>query len=229
MTGSKRKANDGAHGYGRLDRQVILDASLRLTARAGVTQVRFRDLGAELGADPTAVYRHFRNKQSLIAALIERLLEDVARNLREVDDTTTFLTTGADILFGTFLRHPAIGVHLADERPVGPAELELAERILRSLERAGLHGQALVEHYATFSGFVLAYIANACRVRVTAGSAEIDDVSWMPEDVQFTAVSHPTLARYAEQVGKMDFRSTYRSAVRVIVGSITSAAGPAPS
>lgn len=224
MSGSKRGSRAGAHGYGRLDRRVILDASLALTARSGVTQVRFRDLGAELGADPTAVYRHFRNKQSLMAALIERLLEDVARDLRDVDDSAAFLVAGADTLFETFLRHPAIGIHLADERPVGPAELELAERLLRSLERAGLRGQVLVEHYATFSGFVLAYIANACRVRVTAGSVEIDDVSWMPEEVQFTAVSHPMLSRYAEEVGKMDFHSTYRSAVRVIVDAITSAA-----
>lgn len=224
MTGSKRESKRGAHGYGRLDRRVILDASLSLTAREGVAQVRFRDLGVELGADPTAVYRHFRNKQSLMAALIERLLEDVARGLRDVDDSTTFLVTGADVLFETFLRHPAIGIHLADERPIGPAELELAERILRSLEQAGLRGQVLVEHYASFSGFVLAYIANACRVRATTGSVEIDDVSWMPEDVQFTAASHPALTRYAEELGKMDFRSTYRSAVRVIVDSITSAA-----
>lgn len=225
MTGSKHESKGGAHGYGRLDRQVILDASLRLTARAGVTQVRFRDLGAELGADPTAVYRHFRNKQSLMTALIERLLEDVAHDLRDVDDSTAFLVTGADVLFEAFLRHPAIGIHLADERPVGPAELELTERMLRSLEHAGLRGQVLVDHYATFSGFVLAYIANACRVQVTAGSVEVDDVSWMPEEVRFTAVSHPTLASYAEEMGRMDFRSTYRSAVRVIVDSVMSADG----
>ena len=224
MTESKGGGRSGgAENYGRLDRQVILDASLRLTARTGVTQVRFRDLGAELKADPTAVYRHFRNKQALMTALIERLLEDVADSLQEVDDSTAFLLAGADVLFDTFLRHPAIGIHLADARPVGPAELGLAERILRSLESAGLRGDVLVDHYATFSGFVLAYIANACRVQVTAGSVEIDDVTWMPEDVRFTAGSHPTLTRYAEAVGEMDFHSTYRSAVRVIVDSVVRA------
>lgn len=224
MTTSKRGAKRGAQGYGRLDRQVILDASLRLTARAGVTDVRFRDLGVELKADPTAVYRHFRNKQALITALIERLLEEVAGSLQEVDDSAAFLLAGADSLFDTFLRHPAIGTHLADARPVGPTELALAERILRSLEAMGLRGDTLVAHYATFSGFVLAYIANACRVQEAGDGLDLDDVPWIPEDVQFTAATHPALSRHGEALGMLDFHSTYRSAVRVIVDSMTRAA-----
>jgi AcrR family transcriptional regulator len=193
VTDTKKGSSSDTGWYGRLDREVILDASLRLTARPDVTQVRFRDLGVELGADPTAVYRHFRNKQSLMTALIERLLEDVAAALPTELHPAAYLTQGAEVLFETFNRHPAIGLHLADDRPIGPSELELAERIIRSLEIIGLRDQALIEHYATYSGFLLAYVANACRVRVTAGGSEIDDVPWVPEDVEVTAESHPAM------------------------------------
>lgn len=225
MDDSKRRKPDATTGYGRLGREVIIEASLRLTARPGVTQVRFRDLGAELGADPTAVYRHFRNKHSLMTALIERLLEDVAAALPIRLAPADYLMQGAETLFETFSRHPAVGLHLADDRPVGPAELALAERIIVALEGAGLDGQPLVEHYATYSGFVLAYVANACRVRVTAADSQIDDVPWLPDDVEVTAQSHPALTRHAEQLWAMDFQSTYRSAVRIIVDNIMRAGG----
>ena len=36
-----------------------------------------RRLGAELGADPTAIYRHFRDKDELVLALLDRLLAQV--------------------------------------------------------------------------------------------------------------------------------------------------------
>lgn len=219
-----KKPGSGAAGYGRLDRELIIDASLRLAARGTDTEIRFRDLGVELGADPTAVYRHFRNKNALVTALIERLLDDVAARLPDDDDPATFLAAGAEILFDVFLRHPAVGIHLADNRVVGPSELVLAERILHSLELAGLTGQALLDHYAVYSGFVLPYIANACRVRVDSTSASLDEVSWIAESAEVTAETHPLLTRYSTQIQEMDFASTYRVGVGVVVASVMRAA-----
>jgi len=215
-------------GYGRLDRELIIDASLRLASRGSDTEIRFRKLGEELGADPTAVYRHFRNKHALMTALIERLLDDVAASLPPGDDPATFLEVSADLLFDVFLRHPAVGIHLADNRVVGPSELLLAERILHSLESAGLSGQQLIDHYAVYSGFVLPYIANACRVRVATGSEAIGDVAWIAESAEVTAGAHPLLTRYSEQIAEMDFASTYRKGVNVIVRSVLAdRSGPA--
>jgi AcrR family transcriptional regulator len=217
-------SSNATTGYGRLDRDLIIEASLRLAARGSDTEISFRDLGTELGADPTAVYRHFRNKSALMAALIERLLDDVAATLPAADDPATFLVAGAEKLFDVFLRHPAIGAHLADARVVGPSELVLAERILRSLEVGGLSGQALIDHYAIYSGFVLPYIANACRVRVATGRARVDDVAWIAESAEVTESSHPLLTRYSTQVQEMDFASTYRAGVAVVVSSVLRAA-----
>ena len=58
---------------GRLDRERILDAAQAIAERDGVPRLTMRRIGAELGADPTAVYRHFRSKDELLVELADRL------------------------------------------------------------------------------------------------------------------------------------------------------------
>src|SRR5262249_44611399 len=43
--------------------------------------VSLRRLGGELGVDPTAVYRHFRDKDEILAAAADRLLAEVTDGL----------------------------------------------------------------------------------------------------------------------------------------------------
>jgi AcrR family transcriptional regulator len=217
---ARRVYPNGGSGYGRLDRRVILDAALRVAARPGAAEVHFRDLGGELGADPTAVYRHFRGKRELVEALIERLMEDVVHDVSPADDWRTVLSTMAAGLLERFTRHPAIGLHLADTRPVGAAELVLAELTLKALEDAGLREDALVRHYGALSGFSLSYVAMTCRELVTAGRSSAhgtDDMPWLPDDVEITAETHPTLLRYRESLATMSFRSTYFETMTVLI------------
>jgi AcrR family transcriptional regulator len=57
----------------RLDRERILDAAEAIAGSEGVGKLTMRRIGAELGSDPTAVYRHFRNKQELLIHLADRM------------------------------------------------------------------------------------------------------------------------------------------------------------
>ena len=67
----------------RLSRDVIVDAYLRLVEAEEGDDISLRRLGSELGVDPTAVYRHFRDKDEIIAAAADRLLAQVI----EADET----------------------------------------------------------------------------------------------------------------------------------------------
>ena len=57
----------------RLDRERILDAAESIVASEGVGKLTMRRIGAELGADATATYRHFRSKDEMLLALADRL------------------------------------------------------------------------------------------------------------------------------------------------------------
>jgi AcrR family transcriptional regulator len=219
----------GVGGYGRLDRGVILDAALRIAARPGSAEIRFRELGEALRADPTAVYRHFRSKRELMEALIERLMERIVGMVRSSDGWREVLTAMATGILEEFTSHPAVGLHLAEARPVGASELVLVERVLAALEDAGLSGDALITHYGALSGFAVSYVAASCRELLTAGATSVDVVegmAWLPGGLTITAQSHPAVLRYAEQLGAMNFRSTYSATIGVLIEAAAQAGRP---
>jgi AcrR family transcriptional regulator len=61
----------------RLDGDKIVAAALAVADREGLAGTTMRLVGAELGADPTAVYRHFASKDDLVAAMADRLFGEV--------------------------------------------------------------------------------------------------------------------------------------------------------
>lgn len=211
--------------YGRLDRPTIVDAALRIAARPGTVEIRFRDLGDELGADPTAVYRHFRNKSQLLAAVIDALMGRIHEALPREADAGELMRAMATLTLETFVAHPAVGARLVDSRPVGPAELGLIEASMSAFTAAGLDDDALVAHYAAFSGMLLSYVAASCRELVTTGAATaLEELPWVPADVAITPDAFPTLSRYGERLLGMDFRSVYFAGVEVLVESTLRAA-----
>jgi AcrR family transcriptional regulator len=209
--------------YGRLDRPLIVDAALRIAARPGAQEVGFRALGNELGADPTAVYRHFRNKAQLMSALIDRLMDDVAQSLPVGADWRDVLHAMASSTLDTFVAHPAIGARLADSRPVGPGELALVEVSMRAFQEAGLAGDVLVKYYGAFSGMLLSFVAMACRELVTAhdeSASGIESFPWLPADVEISPERFPMLSEHAAELVALDYRSTYFAGVEVLISAV---------
>jgi AcrR family transcriptional regulator len=59
-----------AHRYHHGDlRQALLDVAVRTIQQKGVEYLTLRSAGAELGVSRTALYRHFADKQALLAAV----------------------------------------------------------------------------------------------------------------------------------------------------------------
>jgi AcrR family transcriptional regulator len=122
---------------GRLDRERILDAAQAIADAEGVAKLTMRRIGAELGVDPTAVYRHFRDKNELLVELADRLFGIGP----EVDpDLGWRATLRIEMRFGMnrYRRHPDIARLLAAQRDDTPSLELIAERCLADLREAGL-------------------------------------------------------------------------------------------
>ena len=65
----------------RLTPDIIVTAAIEVIADAGADQFSVRRLGDALGADPTAIYRHFRSKDELLRAMGDRGLAGVVDDL----------------------------------------------------------------------------------------------------------------------------------------------------
>jgi TetR/AcrR family transcriptional regulator, tetracycline repressor protein len=57
-----------------LSRPVLLAAAMHIVEVGGVAGLSMRALGARLDVDPTAVYRHFRNKNELLDTLADTVI-----------------------------------------------------------------------------------------------------------------------------------------------------------
>jgi AcrR family transcriptional regulator len=58
----------------KLTRELLAAAALRIADAEGLEALSMRRLGAELGVDPMAAYRHFPSKQALLGGVAEAVL-----------------------------------------------------------------------------------------------------------------------------------------------------------
>ena len=112
-------------GKPRLDRDMIIAAGLELAAVPGATSISVRELGARLGADPTAIYRHFRNKEHLMEALLDELIaRSVAAVTADPANRRDRVRQLASSTLEIFSAYPAIGLEATVLTTHGPGELE---------------------------------------------------------------------------------------------------------
>ncbi len=199
---------------------------MRIAARPGTASVTVRDLGKQLGVDPTAIYRHFRNKEELMAALLERLIS-IASARATVDPLhwKSALTELADNLLATYLEYPAVAAEAAILSTGGSAELDGIEFILSCLGRAGLEGEELIEYYQLFSSHLLALgsiIAQTQIAQSQSGRGEVER-AYVPETVGATHSGHPATAAHREALLALDDFSVYRTGIRMILESAAAA------
>jgi TetR/AcrR family transcriptional regulator, tetracycline repressor protein len=67
-------ADDERRAKPKLTRELLAAAALRIADAEGLEALSMRRLGAELGVDPMAAYRHLPNKKALLAGVIEAVL-----------------------------------------------------------------------------------------------------------------------------------------------------------
>src|SRR3954470_20348909 len=69
---------------GRRTRDALLDATVELVSERGFHAVGIADIGGAIGVSGAAIYRHFRNKDELLVAVFERVVDDLLVGARAV-------------------------------------------------------------------------------------------------------------------------------------------------
>lgn len=121
----------------RLDPEKVVDSALAIADDEGPGAVSFRKLAGQHAVTPMALYRHFKDKDDLLAALGDRLLSDVV--LPEPTDEQwdqqlqTLLTAFVTALRG----HPRLADLTLTRILVAEPGLALAERAMQLLVEGG--------------------------------------------------------------------------------------------
>jgi AcrR family transcriptional regulator len=161
MEGSVQKRN--AHVTVRLDRDVIVQAAQRILAAEGLGRLTVRRIGAELGADPTAIYRHFRSKDELVGELVDLAFG----SLPEPDPGLPWqerLRVGLRAALALYRDNPDFAIALSHQSDDTPGLRRIAEHVLSILADAGLDprqravGYQLITNYVVGSGLFISQL-----------------------------------------------------------------------
>jgi len=154
----------------RLDRDIILAAAQAVADRDGAKGLTLRRVGAELGADPTALYRHFRSKDELMVAMADRLfggIPDAAPGMTWRENLRDLMLAAR----GVYHAHPAFVEALANQPDTTPNLSRIAERSLSAMLEAGLSPSDA----ALFDQLMVTFVAGTSVCEVSWEETEAAD------------------------------------------------------
>lgn len=151
-----------------LSRELIAETAFRLTREEPTTPLTLNRLGAELGADPTALYRHYRNREELLLDVFDRTYADVLDRYRPSPDWRRSLRAIAVAMREALLERPAVVAEVGYRFTGGPREREAIEITRALFERAGLEPVEANNQVRVYGEMMLAHVAMSAATITSA-------------------------------------------------------------
>lgn len=212
----------------QLDAATIVETGLQLTAVDGPNVFSFRKLGAALGADPTSVYRHFRDKDALVAAMLDRLLAVAGAAVDATLPWRPRLIAYASETVRVLSDHPAVGMEAGSISTRGPAELDAMEHVLTAFGEAGLDGEDLVRFYGVYTSYVLSFAAAMAAGRLARLENWDDDDHWVPPLGRVDPGTHPNVVRMSASLESLRTGQVFATGIGVVLDAAEAAAPRRP-
>ncbi|MEM9069733.1 MAG: TetR/AcrR family transcriptional regulator [Myxococcota bacterium] len=182
-----------------LSKRNILDAALRVADRDGLGKLTQRRLAQELGVSPMATYRHFRDKDAILSALLDHVIDPPALLGAcagpDLEEGLVALFRGIREIF---VAHPALAPLAGTTGSLGDNALQVLERVLFWLREEGVENQDALRllhvlvSYALGASLIAAAATTAVPdARKRLASLDLDDypsvVGAAPELLRFPA------------------------------------------
>lgn len=204
-----------------LSPELIVATSLEVLEHGGVKDLSFRKLGAALGVDPTAIYRHFKNKDELILAIADSLMVSAMEGFEPHDD---WLETIRDLMYRTrrvYMAHPQAAVLGVTRVTRRAGEIHIVEQILAALFRGGCGAQEAARLYRVIDDLNLAFAGLDAAFRILPPEDQAKDTgAWSNEYSRLDSSVFPAISAAAAELPAIGEDPTYELAVDLLLDSI---------
>ena len=210
-----------------LSAELIVDRALELTEREGSAALTMRRLGEELGVDPTAVYRHFRDKDDLVLACMDRIIDNAYASLQpglDPGDWRAVLRAVAQTSWAMCEAHPAIYALTFYRVTGGPGERKMVELLLSTLAGTGLPADRTVLYYRAFIDAILGVCGmKAATHSLGDGLQEKDGSAWTRIYAVLPQAEYPAARAHAQELAAVTQREIYTTIVDAVIRLIEDA------
>ena len=186
-------ADQGAEQPAPLSRASITDAAITFIEENGLTKLSMRTLASTLGCGTMSLYSHVKNRDDLIAAIVQELLE---RSRLLLMTGTTYPTWQEQIRASLFAYRDLAAAYPASFEllalaPYGAAAVaEHLEGIVESLRRAGVPADRAYEVLGALDAYATGFLMVWARTQTEAGEAEPAHPSPLTELRTLAAFDH---------------------------------------
>ncbi|WP_436525483.1 TetR/AcrR family transcriptional regulator [Actinoplanes sp. HUAS TT8] len=207
---------------GSLSRAEIVKVALELAEADGADALTFRRLGPELGVAPTAVLRHFRDKDELLLAIGAQLLENALTEVDEKEpDWRVRILSLARASRRAFVAHPRVAALVATRTFRQEAEFRTVELILAALAQAGLSGREAASMYRVVADTILAWTSFEANVHaVGLDVMDRDGLAWTREYVVLPADRYPHIRAVAEHLSDVNREDQFELALNLVLDAV---------
>jgi AcrR family transcriptional regulator len=203
---------------GSLTTEIIVSESLRLLDEDGLDGFSLPKLGRALGADQTAVYRHFASKDDLVLAIADRLIDEALTQLEPRACWIDTLTEMARRLRTTYLAHPAAASMSAYRTTQGPAEIRAVDIIIGAILQAGFEAAEAAVMYRAVGDFALAWAGcEASFLALDKRLQQNDRAAWTQAYLSVDREHHPSIWQVRTELPEVKDDDIFESILKTVM------------
>jgi AcrR family transcriptional regulator len=203
---------------GSLSPELIVRESLRLLDEEGTDGFSLPKLGRALGADPTAVYRHFASKDDLILAIADALIEEAMTGISPQPCWVDTLLDTTRRLRHTYLAHPAAASLSACRTTQRPAEMKTVDIIIGAVLAAGFEGAEAALVYRALGDFALAWAGcDADFLALDERTQRSDRAAWTRAYLAVEAAEYPHIWQVRLELPHVDDDAIFETLLSLVI------------
>jgi AcrR family transcriptional regulator len=235
-SGARQRERRGLR-RGSLSPELIVKESVRLLDAGGTEGFSLPKLGRALGADPTAVYRHFASKDDLILAIADHLIEEAMTGINPQPCWVDTLADTARRLRRTYHAHPAAASLSACRTTQRRAEMKTVDIIIGAVLDAGFEGAEAALVYRSFGDFSLAWAGGeADFLALDERAQQSDRAAWTRAYLAVDPAEHPHIWRVRRELPDVGDDAIFETILSLVLDGLIARAprpcrchAPAPS
>ncbi len=198
-----------------ITRELLIRTALEIVDEDGLDRLSMRRLGARLGVDPMAAYRHLPNKEALLDGVMEAVVSEVDLDVDESRGWEDQLRQLTKANMAALLSHPNVLPVLSRRPLVTPGSLHLVERAFQIMTDAGipLRDAALATN-------AIGLVTNSLALAISESRSKVDRPTSNETAAHFAELPRDVFPRIVETIETGQFIESYDQILEFAMGAI---------